>query len=199
VVILQWILLWEPAPETLERAYTHARLAVDLDEHLPYAHWAVCWTQLWRKQSEASIAAGRRAIALDPNNADAYHVLALSFAAAGRGEESLHCIEKAMRLNPHPTPFFQLALGTCYYVLNEYDRAIAAFRRGVEINAAFIPNYHYLCLMYTALGRHDEAGAERERLMQLTGGRTPVTQDLWIDKQLLEHWQALNRVAGIAG
>src|SRR6202050_770641 len=31
VLVFRWIMLWDPNPETLERAYDHIRLAVDLD------------------------------------------------------------------------------------------------------------------------------------------------------------------------
>jgi adenylate cyclase len=69
---------------------------------------------------------------MDPNNADAHLFLSMTLVAAGRGEEALHYIEKGIRLNPHPSTFYQLALGLCYFVLEEYDKAIAAFKRAAS-------------------------------------------------------------------
>ena len=64
----------------LARAYDHIRLAVDLDPKAPHAQAVLCWVRLWRKQGEAAIAAGWRAVHLDPNNADAYFFLFFALA-----------------------------------------------------------------------------------------------------------------------
>ena len=132
VLVFRWIMIWDASPETLERAYDHIRMAADLDPKGPLTQAVLCWVQLWRKQGEAAIAAGWRAVALDPNNADAYLFLAYALAASGRGEEGLHNIVKAMRLNPHPSAVYQTALCLCYFALEDYDLAIAACKRGLS-------------------------------------------------------------------
>ena len=195
---IQWIFLWDARAETLERAFEHARMAVDLDPQMPFAYSVLCWVQLWRKQGEASIAAGWRAVALDPNNADAHLFLSMTLGAAGRGEEALHCIEKGMRLNPHPSAFYQLALGLCYFVLEEYDKAIAAFKRGTGLSDTFIPNHLWLCVIYTLLEREDEARLESEYVLTLSGGRRPVIQVIWLDEDLRLRMQGLMELAGLA-
>jgi TolB-like protein len=193
----QWLSLWDPREETLEQAYEHARMAVDLDPNMPYAHSALGWVQLWRKQEEAAIAAGRRAVALDPNNADAHLFLSVTLSAAGRGEEALPHIQKGMRLNPYPSSFYQSALGFCYFVLNDFDKAIAACRRGVELSEAFMPNHFWLCATYTQLNRHEEALVEREKMLALTGGRKPVIRSIWLNEGLRQRMQGLKQVADL--
>jgi adenylate cyclase len=197
VLVFRWIMLWDPNPETLERAYDHIRLAVDLDPKAPHAQAVLCWVQLWRKQGEAAIAAGWRAVDLDPNNADAYFFLSFALAVSERGEEALHNIVKAMRLTPHPSAFYQTALGLCYFVLEDYDLAIAACKRGIEVTDASIPNHYWLCLVYTLLGRDEEARVEREKLMELTGGRKPVIQHIWLNEDLAFRMHGLARLAGL--
>jgi len=196
-LMFQWIMLWKPESAVLESAYEHARMAVDLDEHQPYGHSVLCWVQLWREQKEASIAAGWRAVALDPNNADAYLFLSVALSAAGRGEEALHNIEKGIRLNPHPSTFYQFALGQCYYVLGDYDRAISAFKSGVKLKYEFLPNHLYLCLIYTLLEREEEARVEHDALLVLTGGHRQITQPIWLDEKLLKQDQLLRQRAGL--
>jgi adenylate cyclase len=196
VLVFRWIMIWDASPETLERAYDHIRIAADLDPKGPLTQAVLCWIQLWRKQGEAAIAAGWRAVALDPNDADAYLFLAYALAASGRGEEALYNIVKAMRLNPHPSAVYQTALCLCYFALEDYDLAIAACKRGIEVTSAFIPNHYWLCLIYTLLGRDAEARVEREKLMQI-GGRKPVIQDFFIDEDLRRRMHGLAQLAGL--
>jgi tetratricopeptide (TPR) repeat protein len=170
---------------------------VDLDPNAPHTQAVLCWVQLWRKQGEAAIAAGWRAVHLDPNNADAYFFLSFALAVSERGEEALHNIVKAMRLTPHPSAFYQTALCLSYIVLEEYDLAIAACKRGIEVTDASVPNHYWLCLIYTLLGRDEEARVERERLMELSGGRKPVMQVIWLDGDLRLRMHALARLAGL--
>jgi adenylate cyclase len=197
ILVFRWVMLWDPNPETLERAYDHIRLAVDLDPKAPHTQAVLCWVQLWRKQGEAAITAGWRAVALDPNNADAYLFLAYALAASGRGEEALHNIVKGMRLNPHPSAAYHLALCLSYIALEEYDLAIAACKGGIELTDIFIPNHYLLCQIYTLLGRDDEARLEREKLIELTGARKPATQFIWLDEDLRIRMHALTRLAGL--
>jgi len=197
VLVFRWIMMLDPNPETLERAYDHIRLAVDLDSKGPHTQAVLCWVQLWRKQGEAAIAAGWRAVGLDPNNADAYFFLSFALAVSERGEEGLHNILKAMRLTPHPSAFYQTALGLCYFVLEEYELAIAAYKRGIEVTDASIPNHYWLCLIYALLGRDEEAHVERERLMELTGGRKPMLQHIWLNDDLGFRMHGLARLAGL--
>ena len=197
ILVFRWVMLWDPNPETLERAYDHIRLAVDLDPKAPHTQAVLCWVQLWRKQGEAAIAAGWRALALDPNNADAYLFLAYALAASGRGEEALHNIVKGMRLNPHPSAAYHLALCLSYIALEDYDLAIAACKGGIELTDVFIPNHYLLCQIYTLLGRDDEARLEREKLMELTGARKLATQFIWLDEDLRLRMHALTRLAGL--
>jgi TolB-like protein len=197
ILVFRWVMLWDPNQETLARAYDHIRLAVDLDPKAPHTQAVLCWVQLWRQQGEAAIAAGWRAVALDPNNADAYLFLAYALAASGRGEEALHNIVKGMRLNPHPSAAYHLALCLSYIALEDYDLAIAACKGGIELTDIFIPNHYLLCQIYTLLGRDDEARLEREKLMELTGARKPATQFIWLDEDLRLRMHALTRLAGL--
>ena len=197
VLVFRWIMMLELNPETLERAYDHIRLAADLDSKGPHTQAVLCWVQLWRKQGEAAIAAGWRAVDLDPNNADAYFFLSFALAVSERGEEGLHNILKAMRLTPHPSAFYQTALGLCYFVLDEYELAIAAYKRGIEVTDVSIPNHYWLCLIYTLLGRDEEARLERERLTELTGGRKPALRYIWLNDDLGFRMNGLARLAGL--
>jgi TolB-like protein len=193
----QWIMYWDAGSEALEQAFDHARTAVDLDPQLPLAYSVLSWVQRWRGHGEEAIAAGLRAVNLDPNNADAHLFLSFALLASGRAKEGLHYIEKGMRLNPHPSTVYQLALGQCHYVLEDYTTAIAAFEHGVELRDVYYSNHYYLCLVYTLLGREAEAKAEREKLLALTGGRRPVLRVMWLDDDLRRRFEEHARRLGL--
>ncbi|MDP1659631.1 MAG: hypothetical protein Q8L73_09820 [Methylotenera sp.] len=193
----QWIFLWDPRDETLERAFEHARAAVDLDPQHPLAYSVLGWVQAWRRQGEAAIAAGRRAVALDPNNADAYLFLAMTLVMSNRGAEALRYIETGMRLNPHPSAFYQFVLGLSHFVLEDYDEAIAAFRRGIEVTDVFISNHVWLCVAYTLLDHEDEARIQREKVLALTNGRKPPIQSVWLDEAWHSKSDGLMQRAGL--
>jgi tetratricopeptide (TPR) repeat protein len=135
-------------------------------------------------------------VALDPNSADAHLFLAYTFAAVGRGEEALHNIAKGMRLNPHPSAAYQCALGLSYFVLEDYDQAMAAFKRGIEVTDAFTLNHYWLCLVYTFLGRDEEARSEREKVLASSGFREAVLQNIWLDEELNLRSRGLAERAG---
>ena len=192
-----WIMYWDPRPDGIDEAHEHARVAVDLDPQLPQAQSILCWVQLWRTQGEAAIAAGWKAVAIDTNDADAHLFLSSALCGSGRGKEALHYIEKGMRLNPHPSGFYYFVLGQCYYVLKEYEQALAAFKQGVALRDVFYPNHYHLCLIYTLFGREAEARAERDTLLRLTGGRKPILRNIYLDEGVSRVTEELARRAGL--
>jgi hypothetical protein len=102
-----------------------------------------------------------------------------------------------MRLNPHPGAVYHFALCLSYIALEEYDLAIAACKRGIEVTDVFIPNHYMLCLIYTLLDRDEEARSEREKVMQLAGDRRPPIQFIWLDNDLRLRMRGLSGLAGL--
>ena len=192
-LIFQWTQNWESHPEILEKAFEHACAAVDLDEHLAYAYAVMCWVQIWRQQGDAALAAGRKAIQLDPNHADAYLFLSFALVSANHYAEGVRYIKQGMRLNPHPSAFYQLVLGLCYVGLDDLDLAADTFKLGTELSAPFIPNHVWLCAAYKALGREEEARVEHDRVLKITKGVIPPSL-IWLDKRI----RPLFREAGLA-
>lgn len=197
-LVFQWIFLWDLRDGVLEQALKHAQTAIYLDPQSSHAHSVLCKVQCWRRRGEASLYAGRQAVALDPNNADAYLFLAMILAALGRGEEALHYIKTGIRLNPHPYTLFQLALGFCYFAMEKYDKAIEAYNRGIEVADTFIPNHVWLCLIYKLLGREGEAQMQREKILALTDGRTPVARAFFLEEKLHARTSELMHRMGLA-
>jgi adenylate cyclase len=194
----QWIMKWDDTPGLREQAMEHARKAVALDTHLPYAMAILGWVNLWSKQREPAIAYCRQAVARDPNNPELLNFLSMALSSSGHGEEGLFYVEKARRLNPHSSPFYEFVLGQAYFVLEDYDKAIAAFQHGCTLSETFIPNHAYLCVTYALLGMEERMCEKRNFVKMLTGGDSSrIIESPWIDEKLAALYQHLLHVAGL--
>ncbi|NIW10812.1 MAG: tetratricopeptide repeat protein, partial [Gammaproteobacteria bacterium] len=62
-----------------------------------------------------------KAVALDPNSADEHARLGNVFNYAGRLEEAISAIDKAIRLNPFPPSWYFHCLGMAYREAGKYE------------------------------------------------------------------------------
>jgi adenylate cyclase len=70
-----------------------------------------------------------RAIALDPNFAECYARLGQNLSFAGRPEEGIDLVKKAMRLDPHYPFTYLFYLGQAYEMMGKHEDAVAALKR----------------------------------------------------------------------
>lgn len=178
----EYIMHWNNSmAATLELARRHARTAVSLDGLLPYAHAVCCWAELWARNGEESLAAGRRAVALDPSNADARLFLSVALSSSGLGEEALRQTEFLMRLNPHPSAFYFWARGAALIALGRNEEALAAFQQGIRLCASFLPNLVYAAWACVNKGRMQDAHHYCDAVVALTGHTRQPLRPIWID------------------
>jgi TolB-like protein len=193
---LTWSQRWNADAAVLELALSHAERAVQLDQQSSYAISMLGWVQLWRKNRDESIAHCRRAVVLDPNNAEAHLFLSLALSAAGLGEEALYYVEKAKRFSPVADAFYMFAHGQSYFAQKNYAKAISIYEQGCIINENFKPNHFFLMMAYDVMGMHEEAQKKFEILSEMTGSRTELPNVvIWTDKaiaqQQVETWQRI--------
>jgi adenylate cyclase len=86
----------------------------------------------------------------------------------GRPEEAIGLIEKAMRLNPHYPPAYLFFLGTAYRLMGRYEEAIAACKRALTRNSNLLPAHVLLAVIYSELGREEEARAEVAEVLKIS-------------------------------
>lgn len=163
-----WAMNWDRSPSVLDDAYFHAQQALKLDPDSPYANSIMGWILMWREDAEASIFYCKKAVALDPNNAEAQLFLSMTLSSANQGEEGLLYIEKVMRLAPTSVTFHEYALGNCYYALKDYKKALAAYERGIQLNANFLPNHYGQICSFVHLGMQQEITEKLAANQQLT-------------------------------
>jgi adenylate cyclase len=163
----EWFYRWNFTPQTLARAGELAQQAMLLDETLPGPHNLLGTVNLWQRQYDQAIAEGERAIALDPNDATSYMQLGNFLTLAGRPEEAIGLIEKAMRLNPRYSPMYTLNLSFAYRMAGRYEEALIPGKKLISLTPNWAPARFNLAIIYSALGRMEEAHAEVEELQRI--------------------------------
>jgi TolB-like protein/Tfp pilus assembly protein PilF/DNA-binding winged helix-turn-helix (wHTH) protein len=153
--------------------YSHgqeaARKALALDASNGEAHAAFAVTT-WYKNWDW-ITAGqefKRAIELDPNNANAHHTYGLYLSALGRHDEARAQMQRTLELDPL-APFAYANLGSIYWSNHDFDRAIQQLRRSLEIDPNFPYAHFFLGQVYESLARYDQALEEFEKYRTLSG------------------------------
>jgi adenylate cyclase len=154
---------WDSSADApIEKALEHACRAIEIDQRSLLGHSVLGKTRLFLKEEESAVSEAERACALDPNSAESKMFLSFILASAGRGADALRNIKTAMLLQPHPSSYYFETLGLSHFALGDYDRAIAAFLRGIEINPSYMPCHYELAVTHGACGRSEEAQAEAE-------------------------------------
>jgi adenylate cyclase len=123
---------------------------------------------LWKKQHERAIAELEKAIALNPNAADQLAELGNILTWAGRPEEGMGWVQKAMRLNPIFPVWYLWALGHAYFLMNQREEAVEVFKRAINVNPNFLPAHFFSAVIYVEIGHKEAARAEFEEIMRIS-------------------------------
>lgn len=124
-----------------------------------------------RKHPAEAIVLHERAISLNPNLAIAWCFSGLSYSYVGQHEEARRRIEQAIRLSPSDPHvfFFHMSLTMPLNMAGEFDDAIAAGRKAVELNPMFSSSYKGYIAALGLAGRIAETREPLRRLMTLEG------------------------------
>ena len=133
------------------------RKAISLDENNSDAHLCAGVLFTMKKDHKNGIASLKRSISLNPNNADAYVYLGWALAMYDQPSEGIKYIKKAFLLNPSPPSFYLHNLGICYRMLKQYDDAITAFNKSIQIQPDNIVAHIGLIFTYNLSGQEDKA------------------------------------------
>jgi TolB-like protein/DNA-binding winged helix-turn-helix (wHTH) protein/Flp pilus assembly protein TadD len=153
--------------EALRLARESAERAVTLAPDLPHAHLAFAMTKLYQERDwSGAEQAFRRALDLDPDNAEIHFYFGQLLAALGRFDEALRELKTARQLEPFSV-LFSHYVGRVLYIARRYDEAEIELTKTIDLD----PNYQwtrfFLALTYQQTKRFDEAVAQRQRYWSL--------------------------------
>jgi len=172
-IVLGWSYLfavrvgWSKSPrDDLERAEELANKCLALNDSDPQAQLMLGYICLARRQHYKAIQHGQNAIALAPSVADSHALLADFLLFAGRSEEAIGEITKAMRLAPFYPAFYLWTLGHAYYSTGRFEEAIKAFEEHLKREPNLVISTVWMAVIYSAWGREAQARAKAEEASQ---------------------------------
>lgn len=172
VLVYEAILGWSPNPKkSLDAAFKYGKRALVLDDSLAKIHTVLGVVYLRMKHNELAVAEGRRAVALEPSNADAHESLAHFLLFDGLAPEALEVVQKALRFNPaHANYLYFKTLAFAQYMLNHYEAAVMAGEQAVAHNPDIKGAHLRLVAANSQLGRMDDAQQHALEVLRIDPG-----------------------------
>ena len=136
--------------------------ALALDPNSIRAHLAKATLLQEEGRLDEAVVENERALAMDPDNVDAFANLGADYLGFGQFEKSLEFFDKAIRFSPNDP-----ALASWYHLksadhfgLKRYDQAIESARRAIAINPNTNPWSHLNLIAALALAGHEAEAHE---------------------------------------
>ena len=161
---------WSNSPaQSIAELYRAARRAVELDSEDAIANMALGVAHARRGEQDESISAFGFATQLNPAMVDAYRMLGIYLALAGRPDEAIASLEKAMRLSPHDPWGFECFFGMAmaHVAAGRYEDAVDWAQRSRQRKPDYPLAYLAVAGTYVQLDRIDEARSALEEALRL--------------------------------
>ena len=168
--LMAWSVAQNRDPTLLDQASEMTERLLTFDEYSLYGHFALPLVHLYKKQPDKARAAAERLIALAPESADSYAMMAAILISLGKGGDAMAMMDTAMQLNPDAPAWYLNTLATAYTLSERHAEAVATHKRVLESNPSHADAYNArleLTLLYTGSGRDDAARAEARELLKL--------------------------------
>jgi protein O-mannosyl-transferase len=98
----------------------------------------------------------KKAIQLQPNDADIHYKLGLAYYKAGRYQEAIKSYQNAIQSKPGDSDTYN-NLGLIYYHLGHYRDAVEAFKKAIVLKSDDEELHYKLGVTWAALGNHTAA------------------------------------------
>lgn len=162
-----------PAKEAIPKAKEYAVKALELDDALAQAHTALAGIKFYGDWDWAGAEIEyKRALALNPNDAETHRTYSSCLLGLGRFDEALLEVRRAQQLDPLSL-FTSVNVGWTFYFVRQYDRAVEKCQQALELDANSDGAHACLGHSYRAKGMREQAISESERAVALSG-RAPA-------------------------
>jgi tetratricopeptide (TPR) repeat protein len=164
--------------DTFPKAKAAALKALALDDSLAEAHLALAFVlHLFEWDWSDAEKKFKRALQLNPANAETHHWYAWYLMRVGQVKEGLAEMKLAQEMDVLSLPI-NSSLGTAFFYAREYDRAVEQLLKALEMDPNFAEAHRALGETYQARAQYDDAIAEYQRASILSGGSAPIVAHL---------------------
>jgi eukaryotic-like serine/threonine-protein kinase len=148
---------YSPSKEVFPKAKENALKALAIDQDLDEAHVVLGAVLNWYERDfSGSDKEFKRAIELNPGNADAHHWYAFLLINMGRNEAAIEEILTARELDPL-SPQKNADVGWALFSTRDYIRAVVELKKSLEMFPDHAYNYRRIARVYLQLGKYGEA------------------------------------------
>jgi adenylate cyclase len=155
---------------SLDKAIELVQKALALDDTTAEAHGFLGYLYTQKKEYEKGIAQGERAVALNPGDPTVLTYYAMSLNFAGRSEEAITLLQKAIRLNPVGSYYNHLSnhqFGNALLYTGRYEEAVSAYKKAIQRAPNYMWSHLMLAATYSMMGREKEAQAEAAEVLRI--------------------------------
>ncbi len=163
----QWIFGSDKDPAILNKVFEYGMKAIAINPDEPSGYSQLAHFYLWTKQHDSGIKEIKKAIALDPNNSEWLATYGELLTYANQPEEGIEYLLKAIRLDPKYPVWYLYGVGHAYWLIDDYDKAIAALEKAVEKDPGFWPPFLILALCYEYKGMTEESRQAAQKALAL--------------------------------
>jgi adenylate cyclase len=166
-ILLNWTTSLDRSISEVVRA---GRMSVALDDRSPYSQLALGAAYTLTGPQNKMLAALESAIELNPSLGLAYGILGNFLSAvAGRADDAIANLDKAIRLSPKDQLLFAFFSGKAFAHLatGRYDEAVEWAQRSLQHRPDWADAYMALAASYAHLGQLDEASRTSEELLRV--------------------------------
>ena len=164
---------WAPPGEVIAEARPFLLKALELDNTLPEAHFAMAALKTWNEWDwEGGEASFLRAIELNPNFSMARVYYSLLLCQLKRPEEAIAQAERALELDPLNSMIIGI-YGNALVLLGRYDEAIVMARKAIRTSPNDSAGLNMLWESLHMKGQYEEA-LEAAKALYTGQGLTPI-------------------------
>ena len=172
-----WFLGFLPAEQAVPQMKAAAIKALEMDENLAEAHLSQAMISFfydweWQKAEQEF----KRAIALDPHNAEALSFYSMFLGFEERFDEAIDQGGRALAIDPL-SMLINMNVGWTYFSAGLFDKTLDQVGKMIEVEPDFYGCYWLRGAIYLSEGEYDNAVNELKKAVSL-GGRQIVLADL---------------------
>ena len=152
-----WFYRTKSRDKSMEAAEKYAQKAISLSVDEAAGHRLLASIYMLRNDFENAIAESQKSVDLAPNSAVANFISGMVLRNAGRYDDAIPFLEKAIRLDPITPVNYLNNLAWAYTSLAQYEKALPLWNKAIEKNPDYLFAYQGLTVAHQLLGNRNRA------------------------------------------